>query len=75
MQDIIYQKGFLTFQLILTHYKNEVQGKEISGSTKWRQYLTAAEKTRFTRMKRIVRAYDRYIESQSCTASHEELIM
>ena len=65
---------FTTFQLILTHCKNEVLRKETGGGTTRRQYLTAVERKRFTRIKHIVRAYDRYIESHSTTASHEEVI-
>ena len=38
---------FVTFQSILNHYKKEVQGKEIGGGTKWRQYLIATEKEKF----------------------------
>ena len=46
---------FATFQLILTHYKNEVQSKEIGGDIKWSQYLIVSEAIRFTRIKLIGR--------------------
>ena len=52
----------------MNHYKKEVRGKEIGGGTKWKQHLTTAEKKRFTRIKLIVRAYDKHIESHSSTA-------
>ena len=66
---------FATFQLILNHYKKEVQGKDIGVGTKCRQHLIVAKKKRFTRMKHIVRVYARRIESHSSTVSHEEVIM
>ena len=73
MCKIFYTRKVCNFSI--DNYKIDAQRKESGGGRKWRHCVYTADKKRFTRIKRIVRAYDKCIVSNSSTVWHGEVTM
>ena len=56
-------KHFPTFGSMTVHWYQVVRDQEATGFTVWRKHLTEAEKKRFQRFARVIKAYKQVLNS------------